>query len=73
MNGISGTLLAVFTLIIGVAVVAVLVSQQAQTAAVIQAIGSAAGNAIGTAVSPVTGNSATLSLAYPSSSTTTGG
>lgn len=43
-----------FSGIIGLAMVAVLVSQRAQTANVIQALGSATGSAIGAAVAPVT-------------------
>ena len=52
MNG-SG-LLAAFTALLTVAVVAVIVSQHAQTSAVIQALGSATSSAIGAAVAPVT-------------------
>lgn len=44
--------------IIGIAIVAVLVSQRANTAGVFSAAGGAFSNAISAAVSPVTGNSA---------------
>jgi len=54
MNGISGTFLAAFTALLTVAVIAVLVGQNAQTAAVIQAIGSATAGGIGAAIAPVT-------------------
>ena len=49
--------LAGFTTLIMLAMVAVIVSQKAQTASIIQAIGTATGGAIGAAVSPVTGGS----------------
>lgn len=44
--------------IIGIAMVAVLVSQKANTSGVIAAAGGAFSNAVSAAVSPVTGNSA---------------
>ncbi len=50
-----GSLMAVFTAIIGLAMVAVIVSQKANTAKVLQALTSGVGNVIGAAVSPVTG------------------
>lgn len=49
------SVVAVLTAIIGVAIIAVLVSRQANTAGVIQAGGSAFSTALGTALSPVTG------------------
>lgn len=51
--------------IIGVAVVAVIVSKNSQSPAVIQAAGSAFSNALDVAVSPVTGNTSPPNLAYP--------
>jgi uncharacterized membrane protein YjjP (DUF1212 family) len=53
----AGTFLAAFTALLAVAVVAVIVSQHAQTSAVIQALGSATSSAIGAAVAPVTQSS----------------
>lgn len=50
-----------------VAVVALLVSPKAQTAAVTQAGASGFGNILGVAVSPVTGNQYSIDLSYPSS------
>ena len=50
----STTLLAMFLALITLATIAVMLSQHAQTASVIQAIGSATGSAIGAAVAPVT-------------------
>jgi len=54
MNGISGTFLAAFTALLAVAVVAVLVGQNAQTAAVLNALGSATAAGINAATAPVT-------------------
>lgn len=53
--------------ITGVAILAVLVSRNSQTPQVIQAAGSAYSNALGVAISPVTGRSYQLDLSYPSS------
>lgn len=52
-----GTLSVVALAIVGVASLAVVVSKNANTANVIQASGNAFTNALGVAVSPVTGNS----------------
>lgn len=52
-----GALVAIFTAIIGVSMVAVILSQRSQTASVLQALGSALSSTIGAAVSPVTGGS----------------
>ncbi len=54
MGNIGPTFIAVVGGIIGLAIVAVLVSQKAQTAGVLQAGGSALGNIIAEAVKPVT-------------------
>lgn len=51
------SVVAVLTAIIGVAIIAVLVSKNANTTGVIQAGGSAFSSALGTALSPVTGGS----------------
>lgn len=50
----STAFLAGFVALLTLATVAVILSQHAQTAAVIQATGSAVGSAIGAAVAPVT-------------------
>lgn len=50
-----GTLSAVALMLIGVATIAVLVSRNANTVGVISATGSAFSNALGVAISPVTG------------------
>jgi hypothetical protein len=49
------SVVTVLTAIVGVAIIAVLVSKNANTAGVIQAGGSAFGGALGVALSPVTG------------------
>jgi hypothetical protein len=55
MNNIGPTFIVVVGGIIGLAIIAVLVSQKAQTPAVLQAGGSAFATIIGAAVGPVTG------------------
>lgn len=52
----GATTVAVITGVIGLAMVAVLVSRSAQTQAVLQGAGSLASSIIGAAVAPVTGN-----------------
>lgn len=54
------TLVTIATAIIGVAILAVLVSQKSQTAQVIGAAGSAFAQDLGAALSPVTGGSNNL-------------
>lgn len=49
------SVVTVLTAIVGVAIIAVLVSKNANTAGVIQSGGSAFSSALGTALSPVTG------------------
>jgi membrane DNA delivery protein len=53
--------------IVAVAMVAIIVSKNSQSPAVIQASGSAFSNALDVAVSPVTGNTTAPNLSYPSS------
>jgi PRD1 phage membrane DNA delivery len=67
MNSSIEAVVTIFTGIIGVAILAVLVSQKSNTSSVIQSFGSAFTNALGVAESPVTGASFTPSGAYPSS------
>lgn len=59
-------LVGIAALIVGVAIVAVLVSTRSNTPAVLQAAGSAFSNSLGVAVSPVTGSQPQLNLSYPS-------
>lgn len=55
MNQITENIVAVLTAIVGVAILAVLVSRNSNTAGVLNAAGSAFSGALSTAVSPVTG------------------
>ena len=52
---VGGVTVAIFTALFGVAIVAVLVSQNANTSQIIAAIGGSTGNVIGAATAPVTG------------------
>lgn len=65
MNTITEMITTIAVAIVGVAMVAVLVSKKAQTPAVIQASGSAFSNALAVAESPVTGASYSINLSYP--------
>lgn len=67
MNQVTETVVTIATAIVGVAILALLVSRRSNTAAVIQAAASGFGNALNVAVSPVTGASMGGSLAYPNS------
>lgn len=60
-------LVTIATAIVGLGIVSVLVSKNAQTPQVIQSAGSAFSNALGVAESPVTGASYSLNLTYPGS------
>ena len=55
MNNFWEGIVAIATAIVGVALLAVLVSRNAQTPQVISASGTAFANALGAAVSPITG------------------
>jgi hypothetical protein len=55
MSKLIGEAAGILALIIGVAMLAVLVSNNAQTAKVVTASGNAFSNILGTALSPVTG------------------
>lgn len=57
MKEITETAAGVLLAIVGVAILAVLVSRNSQTPAVLQAFGGAFSGILGTAVSPVTGQS----------------
>lgn len=62
------SLVSIAIAIVGVAIVAVLVSKNTQTANVIHAAGSAFGNDLAVAISPATGSGMGVSptLSYPS-------
>lgn len=55
MGNITESIVTILTAVVGVAILAVLVSRKSNTAGVITAGGAAFGNALGIAVSPVTG------------------
>jgi hypothetical protein len=65
MNTLTEALVTIATAIVGLGIVSVLVSKKSQTPAVIQATGSAFGNSLGVAESPVTGSSYNIDLSYP--------
>jgi hypothetical protein len=65
MSPFFETLTTIALAIVGLGVVSVLVSKKAQTPQVIQSAGSAFGNALGVAESPVTGATYNINLSYP--------
>lgn len=65
MSDLFKELATVLLGIVGVAIVAVIVSRKSQSPEVIQAAGSAFSNALDVAVSPVTGNTSPPNLSYP--------
>ena len=65
MNSIIESVSTIALAVVGLAIVAVLVSRRANTAGVIQAAASGLANNIGVAQSPVTGANIPLSLGYP--------
>lgn len=65
MSPILESITTIALAIVGVAVIAVIVSKNAQTAQVIQAGASAFGNSLGVALTPVTGNKMTIDTSYP--------
>lgn len=67
MNSAMESIVTIAVAITGVAILAVLVSKKSNTAAVIQAAGSAFGNSLAVAVSPVTGADTPINLSYPNS------
>ena len=69
MNSAVEAIVTIATGIIGVAILAVLVSQKSNTTGVIQAFGSAFSNALGIAEAPVTGAQYTPVLSCPASNT----
>jgi len=65
MNTFFEALVTIVLAIVGLGVVSVLVSKKAQTPQVIQAMGSALGNDMAVAESPVTGATYQVNLSYP--------
>jgi PRD1 phage membrane DNA delivery len=70
MNPFFETLTTIGLAIVTLGIVSVVVSKKAQTPQVIQAAGSAFGNSLAVAESPVTGATYQVNLSYPSSSGT---
>ena len=68
MSEVMSTIVGIVGLLVAVAIVSVLVSKKAQTPQVLQSAGSALGNDLGVAVSPVTGSSYSIDLSYPGES-----
>lgn len=66
MNALVEAVVTIASAIIGLAIIAVLVSRNANTAGVIQAGASGFNNALAVAEAPVTGAHVTPVLAYPS-------
>lgn len=62
MNNMTESVVTIATAIIGVAILAVIVSQRSNTVGVIRAAGNAFSGALGTAVSPVTGSGFGVSM-----------
>jgi len=67
MQGATEAVVTIATAIVGVAILAVLVSQKSNTTGVVQAFGSAFTNALGVAEAPVTGANYNINTSYPSS------
>lgn len=64
MDKASDAAVSIVSLIGAIAILSILVSNRAQTAAVMQAFFSGVGNTIGVAMSPVTGASVKLNTAF---------
>lgn len=65
MNHFTEAFVTIVMAIVGLAFVSVLVSRNAQTSAVAQAVSSGIGNNIATAISPVSGANVSPNLSYP--------
>ena len=55
-SGTGGDIVAIFTALFAVAIIAIIVSTKANTASILNALGTATASSIGAAVSPVTGS-----------------
>lgn len=65
---IGTAIIAIGTAIIGVAILAVLLSKNSQTSQVVSSVGSAFGNVLAVAISPISGATVTPNLAGSGSS-----
>lgn len=68
MNPILEALTTVLIAIVGVAVIALIISPKAKTSQVIQATASGFSNSLATAMTPVTGENVDIDTSYPASS-----
>lgn len=68
MNSMTEAIVSIATAIVGVAMLAVLVSKNSNTTGVIQSAASGFSNALSTAESPVTGVGSPAVLGYPGTS-----
>ena len=66
MNSLTEALVTIASAIVGLGIVAVLVSKNANTSAVIQSAASGFGNSLAVAESPVTVTNTPVNLSYPS-------
>jgi len=66
VNAITETIVTIVGLIVGLAVLGLVLSPKSTAVPLAQTFFSGLGNDIGVAGAPVTGNSVSLSLAYPS-------
>lgn len=73
MNSAGESIMSIATAIIGVAILALIISRKSNTVGVIQAGASGFVNALATAVSPVTGSTVNINSSYPGSAGTFGG
>jgi hypothetical protein len=67
MHPILEAVTTVLIAIVGVAVIALIISPKAKTSQVIQATASGFGNSLGVAMTPVTGEHMNINTSYPSS------
>lgn len=68
MDKLTESAVTILMAIVGVAILAVLVSSKSNTTGVLQALGSFFGNSLAVATAPVTGASVNIDTSYPSSS-----
>ncbi len=66
MNSFMEGLTTIALAVVGLAVLAIIISRKSNTAGVIQSAASGLANNIGVAISPVTGSSPSFNLGYPS-------
>lgn len=68
MGQMTEAAVTILLAIVGVAILAMLISQKSNTVGVIQAAASGFSNTLGVAMSPVTGSQVRVNTAYPTSS-----